>query len=401
MHRQHFTLIGAATATAIGIAMAAAGSIERAGSPVDVALVVAMSVMVTAAAHLLPALVRSLASRVLWLACITLTIYSHAAFFTAAAHRAGSIRADAVQTDTRTAALRDQLAALPAQSAAAAADALAATRSRAAALGAALARCEARTPGRCTSASAAAAGAIARAEAAAIALQAAQHADTLRAQLTSAAGTLDDRRTAAATDPVSAQLGAITGLQPDTLQTAVSVLGAVVVDLLGALLWSQSLSPMEITANATKSHHAPIATTHQSHAPGNGRLRQASLDVADEHDRAEPTVDRYAADQLADQAPGRLRSRLPAALRSMLARTPGRSSPAGRLATAINPPPTSPGWLRAAPVPPDSDPRLDRHHAAPHEDPDAARPPPTRDGGDIRAIAAAAQRAARAMRSPV
>ena len=388
-------LIAASATTAIGIAMAAAGAAERAGSAVGTALVVAVTVAVTVAAHLLPAISRSVAGRALWLVCIALTLYNHAAFFTAEAGRAGAGRAATVADDTRTAALREQLAALPGQTAAAAADALATARSKAAALGAALAHCDARTPGRCASASAAAAGATARAEAAAVALQAARQADALRAELATAAGTLDARRSAAAVDPVSSRIGSAIGLQADAIQTISSVASAAVIDLLAALLWAMTISRGPAHAQA-RSHADPRQAAAASAHAVNHVTRQGAqaARASDGHQDAAGA----APDWRTHQASDGLRRRLPTTLRTVLAAASTRRAHAARLAPPAGAPATEQGPIRAAPIPSDVNPRMDIGHPEKTEAGETPAAQTSGDGGNIRSIQDAARRAAAAMK---
>ena len=234
--------------SSIGLGMSAVGALDRGATGADQALIVAAAMAVTAGAHILPAITRSTAGRGVWVACMAVALYGHASFLSSAAQRAGEQRAAAVRPSQQQQALREQLAALPSQSPADAAAALASARSRAAASGAVLARCEAQTPGRCATPRAAVAAAAARADAADEALQQASKAAELRTALASAAGDHDARTDAARVEPAAAALSHLTGLPAAPIQTGAALLMCVLVELLGALLWRRAIRPAAAAA---------------------------------------------------------------------------------------------------------------------------------------------------------
>ena len=244
--------------SSIGLGMSAVGALDRGATGADQALIVAAAMAVTAGAHVLPAITRSTAGRGVWVACMAVALYGHASFLSAAAQRAGDQRAAAVQPSQQQQALREQLAALPSQSPADAAAALASARSRAAASGSVLARCEAQTPGRCATPRATAAAAAARAEAADEALQQARQAAELRTALASAASAHDARTDAARVEPAAAALSRLTGLPAAPIQTAAALLMCVLIELLGALLWRRAIRPAAAVAAAAR----PEIQTH-------------------------------------------------------------------------------------------------------------------------------------------
>ncbi len=243
------TAVAAALVSLCGVGMAAAAAFERAATPVDRALVLAVAVTITLAAHVLPALARRTGGKGpavgsiwgLWLACMGITIYGHATFFSGAAAHAGSARASAVQTSTHTAALTDQLANISARPLGMVAIDLAAAHARAAALNLQLTRCEQDQPGRCGARRLAVQQAQARTDALKTEHTEAQRAADLREQLAASAAALDTRRAAAAVDPVAGQLARLTGANVEALTLLVAVLSAVVVELLAAVLWSEAL----------------------------------------------------------------------------------------------------------------------------------------------------------------
>lgn len=250
--------VGATLVSAVGVLMSISAAAERGGTAVDQALIGAVSVAITLACHLLPAISRAWPARALWAACLLLTAWGHAAFFTAASWRAGDSRASAVTAPTQGAALRDELAAIHARPVAVVAADLANAQARLLSVGAALTRCQA---GECPRLEAAAGAARARAGALQEEARQAQRASDLRARLSDAAGAQDATRAAAAQDPVARALGSALGLPAESLSTMVSVLSAVVVELLAALLWSLALAPESARAvSVVRSPTAPTAT---------------------------------------------------------------------------------------------------------------------------------------------
>lgn len=235
------TLYAAGALSLISAGMSAAAALERGGSPADTVLLVSIGVAITLAVHLLPALTRSAAGRALWLACIALTLYSHATYFHAAGNRAGQQRAQAVQPGTHTAALREQLQHITARAPSDVGSDLASAQGRATTARLALQRCEQATAGRCAALSARVDQAAATVQALQIEATDAARAVQIRQQLADAAARIDTQRQTAAADPIAAGLAALLHLSPDAVALLVSVLCASVLDLLAALLWSQAL----------------------------------------------------------------------------------------------------------------------------------------------------------------
>lgn len=234
-------LSAAVSVSAIGMAMSAAASADRGATLTDAGLMMAASLAVTGAAHVLPAISRGVAARTLWAACLLVVVYGHAAFFAASSQRAGAARATAVHQTAQADALRDELQGLAARPLAAVAADLAAARGKQAQTAAALARCDAATPGRCSSARAAVESAGARVQALAIESASAQRADELRAQITAAAGREDAKRQAATADPAAAALSLLTGVSAEHLQSGMLLLTALLVELFAVLLWTKAL----------------------------------------------------------------------------------------------------------------------------------------------------------------
>ncbi len=227
--------------------MAAAAAMERSTAPADRALVMAAAVVITLAAHLLPTIAnnrtrgKGAAAWALWAVCMALTVYGHMVFFASAAGHAGSSRAATVEETAHSRALREQLASISARPLGTVAADLVMVQHRASAANLQAQRCEQATPGRCASRRTAAQQAHDQVEALRTEHTEAQRAADLRGQLTTAAASLDTRRTSAASDPVASQLNRLTGTGADALPLMVAVLSSIVVELLAALLWSEAL----------------------------------------------------------------------------------------------------------------------------------------------------------------
>lgn len=256
------TLSLACASTAVGLAMAFAGAIERGTTPADRALAVGLAVIVTLAAHLLPALVRSRSGRALWLAALLLTALGHAGWLVAAQHRAGQHRAGAVVESSKGRAMAEELAAIQARPLAAVAVDAAKARSRVEAAILAVSRCQ---PSRCTASMAAEATARAGLEAVEVELGQARRAAELRQQLQDEAGRLDAARAAAQGDPVMARLASVAGVDADALGTAQALASALLIELLGTMLWVQVLLRQANGGSAERVAHQDAAAKNPLH----------------------------------------------------------------------------------------------------------------------------------------
>lgn len=79
--------------TATAMSMSAASAMDRGGTAVDQALILALSVAICAGTHLIPALSRKPVAWLLWFCCLLSTVFGHITFFTHANLRAGEVRA--------------------------------------------------------------------------------------------------------------------------------------------------------------------------------------------------------------------------------------------------------------------------------------------------------------------
>lgn len=250
--RRRLALAAAALTSATGLLMAGASALERGGSVLDRVLIAAISCMLVLGAHLLPTLSRSMPARALWIGCLLLTAWSHAAFFAAAAQRAGSARADSVTTSAQARALQTELEAIAARPLAQVSADLVAAQARVISADLALQRCRkalpeaaSASPTACARPLEAVGGASRQVEALAVEEGEARRAAALHQRLVEAAGREDQARDQAAVDPVTAMLSTLLGLKAGSAGVAVAVLSAVVVELLAALLWTLGLRPGE------------------------------------------------------------------------------------------------------------------------------------------------------------
>lgn len=233
-------LVGAVACSALGVALSVTAAIERTAPGPERALLIALSVLVTLAAHGLLVIVRGPAAWLAWSACIALVSYGHVTALSAVVHHAGQARAaeTRVPAAAEAAALQQQLDALSASPTTAAAAALASARAAAARADRAVSVCEQRDPGRCASARAAASAASAKVDSAEAGLVASQRADALRERLAALAAQADASRARAAIDPAALVVERLTGLDSVTTQSAVSAASALVIELIAVLLWS-------------------------------------------------------------------------------------------------------------------------------------------------------------------
>ena len=162
--------------------------------------------------------------------------------FRSASHRAGGVRADAVSVSAHAQALQSELEAIQTRPLALVSADVATAAGRAAGADASLTRCEHATPGQCGQAKANAKATQARAAALADELEQARRGAALRSALADEAGRHDSARAGAAEDPVAYALATLTGTSAGAWSTGISVLSAVLVELLAALLWSVGLS---------------------------------------------------------------------------------------------------------------------------------------------------------------
>lgn len=259
-------LAGALACSIVGVSLSVAAAIERTAPGQQRVIFVALSVLVTLAAHGLAVISPTVMGRAMLAGCMVLVAYGHVSALSSMSTQAGIARSSAIQPTAERLAIEQQLAALTARPTAAAAAAKATADAARARADRAVAICERTNPGKCSTSTATAAAAASMADAADTELRTAQRADDLRARLSAIAIQDDQRRSAAAADPAAAALQRLTGLDAASTQAAVMALYAVIVELLAVLLWSAAFprQPQLQPHHATRPMaHTPSHDTHQ------------------------------------------------------------------------------------------------------------------------------------------
>lgn len=195
--------------------MTAVAAWDRGGTLIDKALLVAMSVVIVLAVHLLPALSRRPAAWLVWVGCLLCAIYGHFTFLTHASLRAGDNRVQqsalVVGTERQIGTAREALAEIKARPVATVAAELAQSidkRQRAALR-------EELIEGR--------------------------RAEALRDELLRLSRASTTALIARTTDPVTARLAAVTGLTDSGIAVVVGMTFSILLELIGALLWYEAL----------------------------------------------------------------------------------------------------------------------------------------------------------------
>ena len=215
MNRRILTAGMAVAVLLVAVGLAAMGAWQRAVTPLDRALLVALSVAVVLAVHTLPALVRHWAVWPLWGVCLVVALYSHATFFALLGEAAAQDRAEHSRQSRATAAevaqVRETLASIKARPLAQVSALLAAStdEKRIAALS------------------------IEQAEA--------RRAAVLRDRLVALSAIQSE--SIALADPVTRSLSAVTGASSDAVMLTVGIATALLVELIGMALWLELLRP--------------------------------------------------------------------------------------------------------------------------------------------------------------
>lgn len=203
----------AAGVTAAALAMATASAWQRAETTLDRWLLASVSCAIVLAVHLLPALLRrTFVMWTVWTLCLAGALWSHSTFLASAWQGAAEARsatsAQARNIEERRAQIEANLAAIKARPAGQIARQLSWTKSEE------------------------------QASALRIELEEAQRATRLRDDLLALTVT---REVTAVTDPLLARVTAVTGVPAAAISLAVSVGQAVLVEVLGMLLWLGAL----------------------------------------------------------------------------------------------------------------------------------------------------------------
>jgi hypothetical protein len=227
----------------VGVAMAAASALDRGGTLLDRALIVAIACVMVLGAHLLPALSRSAMARGLWVGCLLLTAWGHATFFVAAGHRSGTVRAEAVVQTGQARAIQAELDGIQARAVAVVSSDLAVAQARISAETLVLERCQRSGSSEQPCQRSRQAIEVARLRTAALGdeLTEARRAARLRERLVEVAGEQDQAKADVTADPIAQSVAGLLGLSAEAISMSVSLLSALVVELMAALLWSIGL----------------------------------------------------------------------------------------------------------------------------------------------------------------
>lgn len=212
--------------------MTAVAAWDRGGTMIDKALLVAMSVVIVLAVHLLLALSRRPAAWPVWAGCLLCAIYGHLTFLTHASLRAGNVRAQqsalTIGTERQMEETRDALAEIKARPVATIAAELATTSSwrERAALRAEIAE--------------------------------GKRAEALRDELVRLSGVSTTAQVSGAADPVTARLAAVTGYSESGVSVVIGMTFAILLELIGALLWYEALRRPDEAATITSTYEEDI-----------------------------------------------------------------------------------------------------------------------------------------------
>jgi hypothetical protein len=216
--RRGLTLALAVGVLAVAVGMASASALQRAASPVDRTLLLALSCALVASVHLLPSLCRGWWIWPLWGLCFAVAVYGHAGFFSHAGLQAAEARQAA---SPHTLALRQRQEAVTA--------ALEAIKARPVAV---VASQLARTVS------------PERRQTLELELTEAQRAAALRDQTVNLAAQGHARAaTEGVTDPVTLSVARVLGVSAQAVGLALNMAMAALVELLGIVLWLQVMRP--------------------------------------------------------------------------------------------------------------------------------------------------------------
>lgn len=223
MNATGITRLFAVAVTATAISMAGVAAWDRGGTLLDRALMVVLSATICAATHLLPALSRRPAAWIVWLGCLVGALYGHLTFFTHAGIRASQERAQAAFADSgiyaQAQASREALESIQARSVTRIANELARvkTETRRFAIEAELGE--------------------------------AKRAAALHDRMVGLAEKAASSREHAEADPVISRLAAVTGSSETKIGLISSLWFAVLVELIGAVLWWEALREFPETSD--------------------------------------------------------------------------------------------------------------------------------------------------------
>jgi len=258
--------------TIVAALMTAVASWDRGGTSIDKALLVAMSVVIVLAVHLLPALSRRPAAWLVWAGCLLCAVYGHLTFLTHASVRAGEAMAQhsaqTVGTQNQVEIVREALSHIVARPQAEVAAELAQTSDK---------RLRSSLN---------------------IEIAQAKKAEALRDELVRLSGVATSSSISNSVDPVTSKLAAFLNVEEGTVTVVIGLTFAVLLELIGAVLWVEALRPSgkkveevsdskemaTVATQVTEKSKAANVTPAKSNAtiPPNTNVTQSKSNVTDD-----------------------------------------------------------------------------------------------------------------------
>lgn len=210
--------------TTTAISMASVAGWERGGSTIDRALLLSLSVSICIGTHLIPALSKNKLAWLLWFGCLLCAIFAHLTFFTNASFHASEVRA---QSSSQLVGARDQIDAVR--------NALVEIKAR---------------PVTVVAYELATTNDVRLRSALRLELNEAKRSAVLRDDLVRLSATAETAKITHATDPVIILLSAVTGSSDSSITLVIGLCFAILLELVGALLWFEVLSrPGSVTSD--------------------------------------------------------------------------------------------------------------------------------------------------------
>jgi len=243
---------GFITLTAVGMSSVAA--LERGGTALDQALMVALSVAVCASSHLILAISRRKLSWVLWVFCMMGSIYSHVTFLSYAGHRAGEERAHhsvhRFNVERQMEATKDALASISARPVTAIAEEMSSNKERR------------------------------RRIALELELVESKRASALRDELIRLANNASVTEVTGTTDLVTTGITEVVGSNQSSVALVASLLFSVLLELIGTFLWYEVMQHHTVHANGrTQRQDKQKSISEVKEAIASGRIKPRVKDI--------------------------------------------------------------------------------------------------------------------------
>lgn len=217
--------------TFIAASMTAVAAWDRGGTDIDKLLLIALSVIIVVAVHLLLALSRRPATILIWVGCLACAIYGHLTFLTHASLRAGDQRAEQSTVVTATARQIDMVQ-----------EALSEIKAR---------------PIAVVSAELALSNDRRRRAALRTEIAEGERAESLRDELVRLTGMATTAKVMSITDPVTSRLATVMGYSENTIAVIIGMTFAILLELIGTLLWYEALNNNVMTEVITQESLEP------------------------------------------------------------------------------------------------------------------------------------------------